>query len=183
MQILEKGNETIINRHNAQYTPLADYQTLKKRAAQLGTKVEFLMIPPKQLDSLNDERDRFVAMPTKDGKVRLAFLPQNKDFILHALYPDKNPSPTALLFSVGRNAKVNTRLKAEALLGGQKLLYRTLTREQVEQLAADTPGKELFAVFDKKTDGANQNGQYNIAFKEDDTEKIEQALRKQKKRR
>ena len=132
MQILEKGNETVINRHNAQYTPLADYQTLKKRAAQLGTKVEFLMIPPEQLDSLNDEKDRFVAMPTKDGKVRLAFLPQNKDFILHALYPDKYQSPTDLLFSVGRNAKVNTRLKAEALLRSQKMKYRTLSKDQVE---------------------------------------------------
>ena len=183
MQILEKGNKTIINRHNAQYTPLADYQTLKKRAVKMGTKVEFLMIPPEQLASLNDEKDRFVAMPTKDGKVRLAFLPQNKDFILHALYPDRHPSPTDFLFSVGRNAKVNTRLKAEALLGGQKLLYRTLAREQVEQLADDTQGKELFAVFDKKTDGQNSNGQYNIAFKESDTEKIEQALKKTKKKR
>ncbi|MEE3451751.1 MAG: hypothetical protein VZR27_13870, partial [Acutalibacteraceae bacterium] len=183
MQILEKGNETIINRHNAQYTPIADYQALKERAAQLGTKVEFLMIPPEQLERLNNEKDRFVAMPTKDGKIRLAFLPQNKDFILHTLYPDKYQSPKDLLFSVGRNAKVNTRLKAEALLGGQKLLYRTLTREQVEQLAADTQGQELFAVFDKKTDGASTNGQYNIAFKEDDTEKIDKALRKPKKRR
>ena len=61
--------------------------------------------------------------------------------------------------------------------------YRTLTREQVEQLASDTQGQELFAVFDKKTDGAITTGQYNIAFKEDDTEKIEQALRKPKKRR
>ena len=127
------------------------------------------------------EKDRFVAMPTKDGKIRLAFLPQNKNFILHALYPDKHPSPTDFLFSVGRNAKVNTRLKAEALLGGQKLLYRTLTREQVEQLAADTQGQELFAVFDKKTDGQNSNGQYNIAFKESDTEKIEQALKNEQK--
>ena len=184
MQILEKGNEPVINRHNAQYTPLADYQTLKKRAAQLGTKVEFLMIPPEQLASLNDEKDRFVAMPTQDGKIRLAFLPQNKDFILHALYPDKHPSPTDFLFSVGRNTKVNTRLKAEALLGGQKLLYRTLTREQVEQLAEDTQGQELFAVFDKKTDGASpKDGQYNISFKGDDTEKIEKALRKTKKKR
>ena len=61
--------------------------------------------------------------------------------------------------------------------------YRTLTRLQVEQLATNTQGQELFAVFDKKTDRADQNGQYNIAFKEDDTEKIEQALRKPKKRR
>ena len=183
MQILEKGNETVINRHNAHYTPIADYQALKERAAQLGVKVEFLMIPPEQLAGLNDEKDRFVAMPTKDGKIRLAFLPQNKDFILHALYPDRHPSPTDFLFSVGRNAKVNTRLKAEALLGGQKMQYRTLTRVQVEQLAADTQGQEFFSVFDKKTDGQNSNGQYNIAFKESDTEKIEQALKKTKKKR
>ena len=183
MQILEKGNETIINRHNAQYTPIADYQALKERAAQLGTKVEFLMIPPEQLERLSNKKDRFVAMPTKDGKIRLAFLQQNKDFILHTLYPDKYQSPTDLLFSVGRNAKVNTRLKAEALLGGQKMRYRTLTRVQVEQLDEDMQGQELFAVFDKKTDGANQNGQYNIAFKEEDTEKIEKALKKPKKRR
>ena len=183
MQILEKGNETVINHHNAQYTPLADYQALKERAAQLGTKVEFLMIPPEQLAGLNDEKDRFVAIPTKDGKIRLAFLPQNKDFILHSLYPDKYQSPTDLLFSVGRNAKVNTRLKAEALLGGQKMRYRTLTRVQVEQLDEDMQGQELFAVFDKKTDGAITTGQYNISFKEGDMEKIEQALRKPKKKR
>ena len=181
---LESENETIIKKHNDYYTPMADYQALKERAVQMGTKVEFLMIPPEQLARLNDEKDRFVAMPTKDGKIRLAFLPQNKDFILHALYPDKNPSPTALLFSVGRNAKVNTRLKAEALLGGQKMQYRTLTRVQVEQLAEDTQGQELFAVFDKKTDGARpKDEQYNVAFKEGDTEKIEQALRKPKKKR
>ena len=60
--------------------------------------------------------------------------------------------------------------------------YRTLTREQVEQLASDTQGQELFAVFDKKTNGTSTNGQYNIAFKEDDTEKIERALRKTKKK-
>ena len=180
---LESENETIIKKHNDYYTPMADYQALKERAAQLGTKVEFLMIPPEHLERLNNEKDRFVAMPTKDGKIRLAFLPQNKDFILHTLYPDKYQSPTDLLFSVGRNAKVNTRLKAEALLGGRKMQYRTLTREQVEQLASDTQGQELFAVFDKKTDGAITTGQYNIAFKEDDTEKIEQALRKPKKRR
>ena len=180
---LESENETIIKKHNDYYTPMADYQALKERAAQLGTKVEFLMIPPEQLERLNNEKDRFVAMPTKDGKIRLAFLQQNKDFILHTLYPDKYQSPTDLLFSVGRNAKVNTRLKAEALLGGRKMQYRTLTREQVEQLASDTQGQELFAVFDKKTDGAITTGQYNIAFKEDDTEKIEQALRKPKKRR
>ena len=176
LQILEKGNETVINQQNKHYTPMADYQALKKRAEQLGVKVEFLMIQPEQLERLNDEKDRFVALPTKEGKIRLAFLPQNKDFILHALYPDKYKSETDILFSVGRNQKVNTRLKSEALLGGQKMRYRTLTREQVEQLAEQTEGQELFAVFDKKANGESMNGQYNIAFKEEDQQKIEEAL-------
>ena len=178
---LELEDETALRRHNSYYTPLADYQELKKRAAQLGVKVEFLMIQPEQLERLNDEKDRFVALPTKEGKIRLAFLPQNKDFILHSLYPDKYKSETDILFSVGRNQKVNTRLKSEALLGGQKMRYRTLTREQVEQLAEQTEGQELFAVFDKKANGESLNGQYNIAFKEDDQPKIEEALKKPKK--
>ena len=175
---LELAEETVIKKHNDYYTPMADYQALKKRAAQLGVKVEFLMIQPEQLEKLKDDKDRFVPLPTKDGKIRLAFLPQNKDFILHALYPDKYKSETDILFSVGRNSKVNTRLKAEALLGGQKMRYRTMTKEQVEQLAEETKGEELFAVFDKKSSGENLNGQYNVAFKEEDQEKIETALKK-----
>ena len=175
---LELEDETALRRHNSYYTPLADYQELKKRAAQLGVKVEFLMVQPEQLERLNDEKDRFVAIPTTEGKIRLAFLPQNKDFILHSLYPDKYKSETDILFSVGRNQKVNTRLKSEALLGGQKMRYRTLTREQVEQLAEQTEGQELFAVFDKKANGESLNGQYNIAFKEDDQQKIEEVLKK-----
>ena len=182
LQLLEKGNEAVIKKHNEQYTPRADYQELKKRAAQLGVKIEYLMLhQPEQLEKLNDQKDRFVAIPTTEGKIRLAFLPQNKDFILHSLYPDKYKSETDILFSVGRNSKVNTRLKSEALLGGQKMRYRELTREQVEQLAEETKGEELFAVFDKKANGESLNGQYNIAFKEDDQQKIEEALQKPKK--
>ena len=37
------------------------------------------------------------------------------------------------------------------------------------------------AVFDKKSSGENLNGQYNIAFKEGDQEKIETALKNPKK--
>lgn len=166
---------------NDYYTPLADYQELKNRAEQLGTKIEFLVIQPEQLEMLNNEMDRFVAIPTKDGKIRLAFLPQNKDFILHSLYPDKYKSETDILFSVGRNSKINKRLKSEALLHGQKMRYRPLSREQVELLAANTEGEELFAVFDRKVNGESLNGQYNIAFKEDDKEKIETALNNPKK--
>ena len=180
MQILEKGTESVINRQNAYYTPMADYQILKKRAAQLGVKVEFLMIEPEQLELLKDDKDRFVSIETKDGKIRLAFLPQNKDFILHSLYPDKYKSKSDTLFSVARNTRINKLLKARALLDGQKMRYRTMTKEQVEQLVEETKGQELFAVFDKKANGENLNGQYNVAFKEDDQKKIEEALQKPK---
>ena len=66
------------------------------------------------------------------------------------------------------------------MLDGQKMRYRTMTKEQVEQLAEETKGQELFAVFDKKANGENLNGQYNVAFKEDDQKKIEEALQKPK---
>ena len=175
---LELEDEKTIDRHNSYYTPMSDYQELKKRAKQLGTKIEFLMIQPEQLEALDNEKDRFVALPTKDGKIRLAFLPQNKNFILHALYPDKFQSKADDLFSVGRNSKVNTRLKSEALLGGQKMRYRELTKEQVEQLGHSEETKDLFAVFSKNAKGENLNGKYNIAFKEEDQEKIETELKK-----
>jgi len=176
---LEIEDERIIEKHNQHYTPLADYKELKKRADTLGVKVEFIVIQPKELERLENEKDRFVSIATKEGKIRLAFLPQNKDYILHALYPDKYKTKTDTLFSVGRNSKVNTRLKSEALLGGKEMRYRILSREQVEQLA-ESVGEDRFAVFSKNAQGENLNGQYNVVFKEDDTAEIESALQNPK---
>lgn len=76
------------------------------------------IIHKEQLSKLDGEKDRFVAIETKDGKIRLAFLPQNKNYILHTLYPEKYKDSN--LFSVVRNSKVNTRLRNEVLLAGQK---------------------------------------------------------------
>ena len=178
-QALDIEDISIIEKHNRHYTPVAEYNELKKRAAQLSVKVEFLVIQPEQFESLKDEKDRFVSIATKEGKIRLAFLPQNKDYILHALYPDKYKTKTDTLFSVGRNSKVNTRLKSEALLGGKEMRYRILSREQVEQLA-ESVGEDRFAVFSKNAQGENLNGQYNVVFKEDDTAEIESALQNPK---
>ena len=72
----------------------------------------------------------------------------------------------------------NKIIKSEAILRGKKL-----TRVQVEQLAAEMPEKDNFAVFGRKTDDENQTDTYNIACKEEDTEKIEKVLRRPKKRR
>ncbi|MDD6489222.1 MAG: relaxase/mobilization nuclease domain-containing protein [Clostridia bacterium] len=182
-QLLQRALEiediSVLEKHNEHYTAKAEYLALKKRAERLGVKTEFLVIQPERLSKLKEEKDRFVAIPTKEGKIRLAFLPQNKDFILHTLYPERYESNSDL-FSVGRNSTVNTRLKSEALLGGQQMRYRTLTKEQVEQLAESTKGQELFAVFSKNAKGENLNGQYNIAFKEEDTALIESILQKPK---
>ena len=180
-QILETGTEATIQKHNEYFTPRAEYQELKKRAKQLGVTVEFLIIEPKQLELLHKEKDRFVSIETKDRKIRLAFLPQNKDFILHSLYPDKYKAETDNLFSVGRNSRINKLLKAEALLRSQKMKYRTLSKDQVEQLA-ESVGEDKFAVFIKNTDGKDQNEQYNIAFKEDDQSRIDTALRRKRRR-
>ena len=180
-QILETGTEATIQKHNEYFTPRAEYQELKKRAKQLGVTVEFLIIEPKQLEKLHKEKDRFVSIETKDRKIRLAFLPQNKDFILHSLYPDKYKAETDTLFSVGRNSRINKLLKAEALIRSQKMKYRTLSKDQVEQLA-ESVGEDKFAVFSKNTDGKDQNEQYNIAFKEDDQSRIDTALRRKRRR-
>ena len=183
-QLLQKAldfeNEKIIDENNRNYTALADYNELKKRAEFMGVKPEFLMIEPSELEKLNDEKDRFVALSAKDGKIRLAFLPQNKNYILHALYPDKYESEEDI-FSVSRNSKVNTKLKSEALLHGKQMRYRVLTKEQVKQLAENV-GENKFAVFSKNAKGENLNGQYNIAFNEDDTEKVENALQNPKRK-
>ena len=177
---LELEDIKVLEKHNKHYTSKAEYLALKERANQLGVEPEFLVITKDLFEKLKDEKERFVAIPTENGKIRLAFLPQNKDFILHTLYPERYESNSDI-FSVGRNSKVNTRLKSEALLGGKQMRYRTLTKEQVEQLAESTKGQELFAVFSKNAKGENLNGQYNIAFKEDDTEIIESALQNPKK--
>ena len=164
-----------LERHNKYYKPKSDYAEMKERAKQIGSKIEYLMIEPEQLEKLKDETDRFIKFDVGE-KIRLVFLEENKKFILQALYPDKYKSDN--LFSVSRNSKVNTRLKAEILLGGQKMMYRTLSREQVEQLAENTKGQELFAVFNKNAKGESLGeDKYNVAFKSSDEEKIETALK------
>lgn len=177
---LEVEDIQVLEKHNKHYTPLSDYYELKARAEHLGVKVEFLNIQKEQLSKLDDEKDRFVAIETKDGKIRLAFLPQNKDYILHTLYPEKYKDSN--LFSVVRNSKVNTRLRSEALLAGQKMRYRVLTKSQVEQLAA-SGNDELFAVFNKNAKGESLGESYNIAFKESDEQKINEALNNPNKRK
>lgn len=178
---LEVEDIQVLEKHNKHYTPLSDYYELKARAEQLGVKVEFLnIIHKEQLSKLDGEKDRFVAIETKDGKIRLAFLPQNKDYILHTLYPEKYKDSN--LFSVVRNSKVNTRLRSEALLEGQEMHYRFLTKSQVEQLAA-SGNDELFAVFNKNAKGESLGESYNIAFKESDEQKINEALSRTNKRK
>ena len=178
---LEVEDIQVLEKHNKHYTPLSDYYKLKARAEQLGVKVEFLNIIQKEkLSKLDGEKDRFVVIETKDGKIRLAFLPQNKDYILHTLYPEKYKDSN--LFSVVRNSKVNTRLRSEALLEGQEMHYRFLTKSQVEQLAA-SGNDELFAVFNKNAKGESLGESYNIAFKESDEQKINEALNNPNKRK
>ena len=94
---------------------------MKKRAEFLGVKVEFLMIDEKDIDKLTKEKDRYVAFAPEKGKIKLAFLPHNKDYVLHCLYADKYQAQGDDLFSVTRNSKVNTRLKSEAALGGKQI--------------------------------------------------------------
>ena len=65
-------------------------------------------------------------------------------------------------------------MKSEALLNGKQMRYRTLTRVEVEELHKQTGGQDMFAVFSKGEDG--QEEKYNVAFKEDDEQKIDTIL-------
>ena len=176
---LKLKDKTIIDRHTRMHSPYAEYDEMKKRAEFLGVKVEFLMIDEKDIDKLTEEKDRYIGFQPKDGKIKLAFLPQNKDYILHCLFPEKYRAKSDDLFSVARNSKVNTMLKSDALLNGKKLRYRTLTRVEVEELHKQTGGQEMFAVFSKGENG--QEEKYNLAFKEDDEQKIDTILSKKNK--
>ncbi|MGN0537957.1 MAG: relaxase/mobilization nuclease domain-containing protein [Acutalibacteraceae bacterium] len=174
VEALKLKDEAIIDRHTKRYLPDAKYNEMKKRAEFLGVQVEFLVIDKKDIDKLTKEKDRYVAFSPENGKIKLAFLPQNKDYVLHCLYPDKHQAESDDLFSVTRNSKVNTRLKSEALLNGKQMRYRTLTRVEVEELHKQTGGQEMFAVFSKSENG--QEEKYNVAFKEDDEQKIDTIL-------
>ena len=175
LQKAMNASDEVLEEHNSYFKEQSDYADLKKRAKQLGSKIEYLVIKPAQLKKLANETDRFVKFED-NGKIRIAFLSENKNFILRSLYPDKYKAND--LFSVSRNSKVNTRLKSEILLGGQKMMYRTLSKEQVEQLAENTKGQELFAVFNKNAKGESLGeDKYNVAFKSGDEEKIETALK------
>ncbi len=181
VEALKLKDEEVIDRHTKRYLPYAKYEEMKKRAEFLGVKVEFLVIDEKDIDKLTKEKDRYVAFAPEDGKIKLAFLPQNKDYVLHCLYSDKHQSEGDDLFSVTRNSKVNTRLKSEALLNGKQMRYRTLTRVEVEELHKQTGGQEMFAVFSKSENG--QEEKYNVAYKEDDEKRIESIIGTQSKPR
>ena len=179
IEALKLKDEAIIERHTKRYLPDVKYDEMKKRAEFLGVKVEFLMIDEKDIDKLTKEKDRYVAFPPENGKIKLAFLPQNKNYVLHCLYPDKYQSESDDLFSVTRNSKVNTRLKSEAALGGKQMRYRMLTRTEVEELYKQTGGQEMFAVFSKSENG--QEERYNVAFKENNEKRIDSIIRTQSK--
>ena len=181
LKAVHLSDDSIIDRHTRLYLPDVKYDEMKKRAEFLGVKVEFLVIDEKDIDKLSKEKDRYVVFPPENGKVKLAFLPQNKDYVLHCLYPDKHQAESDNLFSVTRNSKVNTRLKSEAMLNGKQMRYRTLTRVEVEELHKQTGGQDMFAVFSKSENGGEEK--YNVAYKEDDEKKIEGIIGTQSKPR
>ena len=119
----------ILERHNKLHKPYSDYEQMKKKAKQLKSKIEYLLIEPKQLELLKNETDRFVKFRANE-KIRLVFLEENKDFILHALYPDKYPNKNNILGTP--NAKVQTKRKTDWFLL-KSYSYRTITQDKVNK--------------------------------------------------
>lgn len=169
----EKNNQNsqmLINREN--------YFELKAEAEKLGVKLEYIMISKEQFEFLQSQHIRFAYQNSKDGKINISFLPASKDYILRLLYPEKFKDN---LFSVKRNSKVNTQIKAEALLSGQKIRYRVLSKQQIEDIQKQTNGEVLFSVFKnrKKQDGVVDDygeNRYNIVYRESDEQIIDNIL-------
>ena len=128
-QALRVDDIKILERHNKVHKPNADYEQMKKKAKQLKSKIEYLLIEPKQLELLKNETDRFVKFRANE-KIRLVFLEENKDFILHALYPDKYPDKNNILGTP--NAKVQTKRKTDWFLL-KSYSYRTITQDKVNK--------------------------------------------------
>lgn len=182
-QALKLADDKLVEENNRRLTEKANYLELKTEAENLGVHLEFLSITPEQLSLLQSEHAH-IAYNTKKGKINISFLSVQKDYILHLLYPEKYKKDE--LFSVQRNSKVNTQIKAEALLSGQKIRYRILSKEQIEDIQKQTNGEVLFSVFKsrKKQDGSVENfgeNQYNISFKESDEQTINEVINKQKR--
>ena len=72
-------NIQILEKHNRYYKPKSDYAEMKKRAEYLGSKIEYIMIEPEQLELLKNETDRFIKSHVGE-KIRLVF-PYSMHFI------------------------------------------------------------------------------------------------------
>ena len=129
LQKAMNASDEVLEEHNSYFKEQSDYADLKKRAKQLGSKIEYLVIKPAQLKKLANETDRFVKFED-NGKIRIAFLEENKDFILHALYPDKHPDKNNILGTP--NAKVQTKRKTDWFLL-KSYSYRTITQDKVNK--------------------------------------------------
>ena len=67
---------SVLEKHNSHYSPKAEYFELKKRAEQLGVKVEFLEIQPEQLEQLKDlmEHRNWIYLEMADNHTLTAHL-------------------------------------------------------------------------------------------------------------
>ena len=127
LDILNVDDINILNQHNRGYKISFGYMELKKKAEQLNSKVEFLIIKHKEWEKVKSEKDRFVAETQEDGRIKLSFLTENKDFILHALYPEKQPDRNNI--SGTPNARVQTKFKKSWLLS-KSYSYRTIRQDK-----------------------------------------------------
>ena len=121
----------MLEQSNKYARPNSEHIALKEKARKINSKVEYLIIQPEQWKKVEKEKDRLVAQINwRNGNIRLAFLTENKDFILHALYPDKYPNKNNILGTP--NAKVQTKRKTDWFLL-KSYSYRTITQDKVNE--------------------------------------------------
>lgn len=161
ISILDEQNKRIKNKDA--------YQKIKKSAAEKNVKVEYLVITPEQLHELQENYIE-VAYFKKDDKYNIAFNPGNKQRINDLLYPRAEKET-----EYHKNNCINNDLKKQSALTGEKLRYKLVSEEQLNQLQKSSDIK--YACFYKK-----DKEKYNIVYLEGDNDKVNKALQKQEEK-
>lgn len=156
LSVLDEQNKAIKNREV--------YNKIKSRAVKNNSKVQYLVVTPEQLKMLQAKYVE-LAYFKKGDKFNIAFLSENKNRINEILFLQKKETPFQ------KNNRINKELKNISALTGDKLRYKLLTKQQLDNLKQTDI---RFAVFYKK-----ENQKYNVVYLDSDSEQVKKATQKE----
>lgn len=160
LDVLDEQNKAIKNREV--------YNKIKSQALKNNAKLQYLVVTPEQLEKLQEKYVE-LAYFEKEDKYNIAFLSENKNRINEILFPLNQKTETEFQ----KNNRINNELKNTSVLNGDKLRYKLLSKEQIENLK-QTDIK--VAVFYKK-----DIQKYNVVYLDSDADQVNNATQKENK--